>query len=204
MFLSWWTEDFYPSKKKDGNILSALGLQTEDGGFQVFLQFVTMQFLTCISEITCLGMQLMLFTALIYWVCFFIHWCYISLNVSSVSVGIWYLFKYIGCYNLTDSCFCVFILQKQLRFPSSVCWRHSVWWLTNLRLQAALWNLGIFYQKSFAISSFPPSVPSTSPLPLLLTWTDSSQPLPYHYVPKLMALCFWIYSKINCFLLLSE
>lgn len=46
-------KDLYPSKKKEGNVLPALGLKSR--WFQVLIQFITARFPTCISNTTSLG-----------------------------------------------------------------------------------------------------------------------------------------------------
>lgn len=46
-------KDLYPSKKKEGNVLPALGLKAR--WFQVLIQFITARFPTCIFNTTSLG-----------------------------------------------------------------------------------------------------------------------------------------------------
>lgn len=43
-FLPRGTLDFYPTEKKEGNIFSVLGLETEDGELPVFLSFFSLYF----------------------------------------------------------------------------------------------------------------------------------------------------------------
>lgn len=100
-------------RKKERNILSALSLQNEDGVFWDFLQFITVQLLTCISETACLVVQVMPFTAFIYRASHF-QWCsYFFFNASSVSVefGIY--------FSVSDS------TVWQIHAPMSLFFRNS-------------------------------------------------------------------------------